>query len=133
MPATCVRRCSSFYRNPAWGFENQADFINAAVEIETSLAPDELLKSIKEIEIQLGRKPTFRWGPRVVDIDILLYGREMIREPHLSVPHLHLLERPFAAVPLLEIAPDILLPDSRLLRNAADTDSRNLEKIGLKE
>ncbi|MBC5800068.1 MAG: 2-amino-4-hydroxy-6-hydroxymethyldihydropteridine diphosphokinase [Candidatus Eremiobacteraeota bacterium] len=94
---------SRLYRSPAWGVTDQAPFINAAVLLETALAARELLTALQALEVELGRVATYRWGPRVIDLDILAYDDACIREPGLSVPHERLFERAFALAPLAEI------------------------------
>jgi 2-amino-4-hydroxy-6-hydroxymethyldihydropteridine diphosphokinase len=106
-----IRKISSVYESAPWGYEEQEDFLNLALEVETDLSPLELLKLIKGIEERMGRKPTIRWGPRNIDIDILLYDDISFSHPSLTIPHPHLKERLFALLPLQEIAPQILLPD----------------------
>jgi len=96
---------SSLYRTAAWGVTDQADFINAAALLETTLAPHDLLRALKELEDELGRVPTVRWGPRVIDLDILAYDDLALHTPDLVVPHERLHERAFALAPLAEIDP----------------------------
>lgn len=112
MPTTRVTAVSGLYRTPAWGVTEQADFINAVARLETALAPGELLEQLLSIERSAGRDRTAatRWGPRTLDLDLLLYGELIVDEPGLRVPHPHLHERAFALVPLLEIAPDAVIP-----------------------
>lgn len=115
LPVTRVLAVSRLYRTQAWGRINQPDFINAAVLLQTELAPQELLKHLLAIERDAGRSrgseiASMRWGPRVLDLDLLLYGDRVINEPGLRVPHPHLHERAFALVPLAEIAPDANFP-----------------------
>jgi len=96
---------SALYRTAPWGVEDQAPFVNAAVLLETSLAPRPLLAALKRIEVEEGRVGTFRWGPRVLDLDILTYDGVRLDDPELTVPHPRLHERAFALVPLAEIDP----------------------------
>jgi 2-amino-4-hydroxy-6-hydroxymethyldihydropteridine diphosphokinase len=96
---------SSFYRSAPWGVTDQAEFVNAALLLDTSLEPLDLLHALKTIEGELGRVETFRWGPRVVDLDILTYGDRVVDERELTVPHARLFERAFALAPLAEIDP----------------------------
>jgi 2-amino-4-hydroxy-6-hydroxymethyldihydropteridine diphosphokinase len=100
-----VEARSGLYRSPPWGVLEQADFINAAALLETPLGPRELLGALKALEGELGRVATFRWGPRVIDLDILAYDELTIDEPDLVIPHPRLAERAFAVVPLAEIDP----------------------------
>lgn len=114
LPGTRLLRASRLYRTPAWGVTDQPDFLNAVAALETTLAPQALLHALLTIERQAGRDRSGdaarRWGPRVLDLDLLLYGERTIDEPGLHVPHPHLHERAFALVPLLEISPDIRIP-----------------------
>ncbi len=96
---------SSLYRTRAWGVTDQPDFLNAAVLLETELGVRELLGELKAIEGELGRIPTFRWGPRAIDLDILAYDDLRVDESDLIVPHARLFERAFALAPLSEIDP----------------------------
>jgi 2-amino-4-hydroxy-6-hydroxymethyldihydropteridine diphosphokinase len=116
-----IAAVSSVYQSKPWGVADQPEFLNAVVQAETLLSPRELLGFVKEIEFRLGRRPTRRWGPRLIDIDLLLYGMQEVREPDLHIPHPYLLDRDFAFIPLLELAPDVRLPDGRELRTLVQT------------
>jgi 2-amino-4-hydroxy-6-hydroxymethyldihydropteridine diphosphokinase len=109
---------SSFRETDPVGNVDQPRFVNAAAEIETSLGPRELLESLLEVERSLGRDRTReeRWGPRTIDLDLLLYGDETVDEPGLKVPHPRLAERAFVLEPLLELDPGLRLPDGGALR-----------------
>lgn len=96
---------SSLYRTPPWGKTDQPDFVNAAVALDTQLAPRDLLGALKAMEIELGRAAGERWGPRRIDFDILDYGEAIVDDGDLVIPHPRLRERAFALVPLAEIAP----------------------------
>jgi 2-amino-4-hydroxy-6-hydroxymethyldihydropteridine diphosphokinase len=96
---------SSLYRTKPWGPSDQPDFVNAALLLETELSPRALLVELKRLETELGRVVTYRWGPRVIDLDILAYDDVQIDEPDLAIPHPRLPERAFALVPLAEIDP----------------------------
>lgn len=93
-----------------WGVKDQPQFVNMAVEAETDVSPRELLELIKRIESDMGRRPGKKWGPRVIDIDILMYDHLQINEEGLSVPHPLLHERVFVLEPLAEIAPEKIHP-----------------------
>ena len=114
LPGTRLVAASRLYRTPAWGKREQPDFINAAALLETSLPARALLDGLLEIERRFGRTRAAdgsdRWGARTLDLDLLLYGAEVIDEPGLHVPHPHLHERAFALVPLLEVAPLAVIP-----------------------
>jgi 2-amino-4-hydroxy-6-hydroxymethyldihydropteridine diphosphokinase len=105
---------SSCYETPAVGpVTDQEDFYNAVVEIETTLSPQELLTRIKSVERELGRVPRERWGPRVIDIDILLWNNNVLQEEGLTVPHPEMTTRAFVLTPLAELAPDVVHPVAR--------------------
>lgn len=110
---------SSFRETDPVGVVDQPRFVNAAAALETSLRPRELLERLLDVERSLGRDRAVekRWGPRTVDLDLLLYGGESIDEPGLEVPHPRLAERAFVLEPLLELDPDLRLPDGRPLRD----------------
>ncbi len=106
-----VQRASSLYETAPLGGPPQRSFVNLVVRIETDLDPRALLEVCQHIEHQLGREPSeIRWGPRVVDLDILLYGDEKLNEPDLEIPHPRIAQRRFVLVPLLEIDPDVSDP-----------------------
>jgi len=94
---------SSLYHSEPWGVSDQPEFTNAAAVIETALGPHELLAVLQELERELGRTPTYRWGPRAIDLDILYYGDAVVDDPELQIPHPRLTERAFALMPLAEI------------------------------
>lgn len=98
---------SAYYETSPVGYLDQPDFVNCAVGIEADISPGQLLKSTMEIENEMGRMRSIRWGPRVIDIDILLYGEIKICHDNLVIPHPRMTERGFVMVPLAEIAPDI--------------------------
>lgn len=109
-PGLRVLKRSTNYETEPEGEEEQPNFINAAVEIETSLAPQKLLSVIQDIETALGREREFEWGPRPIDIDILIFGDRVISTDNLQIPHPLLHERIFALQPLKEIAPYLVHP-----------------------
>lgn len=100
-----VLRRSSLYKTEPVGLEDQPWFVNCAVEIRTGLRPRPLLEILKKIEIDMGRNGSVKWGPRVIDLDILLYGQELVSEEGLTIPHPEMHKRRFVLQPLFEIAP----------------------------
>jgi 2-amino-4-hydroxy-6-hydroxymethyldihydropteridine diphosphokinase len=100
-----VLRKSSLYRTEPVGLEDQPWFVNCAVEIRTALRPRPLLEVLKGIESEMGRADSARWGPRVIDLDILLYGQELVSEEGLTIPHPEMHKRRFVLQPLFDIAP----------------------------
>ncbi len=101
---------SRWYETAAVGLPGAPQFLNGVVRLETNLAPDELLRQTREIERRLGRDPLRRAGSRTMDIDILLYGRQVISRPGFEVPHPRLHQRAFVLVPLAELAPNLVHP-----------------------
>lgn len=129
---TRLLRASRLYRTPAWGLEQQPDFINGVVALETGLTPRELLDALLDVEREFGRERDdgLRWGPRSLDLDLLLHGDAVVEQPGLRLPHPHLHERAFALVPLLEIAADILIPGQGSARDALSRlDASAIEAI----
>lgn len=105
-----VTQVSSIYETDPVGFIDQDDFLNAVVEVDTALTPQDLLGATKRIEIELKRVKKDHWGPRIIDLDILLYDDATLAEPHLNLPHPEVKNRAFVLVPLVEIAPEKRLP-----------------------
>jgi len=101
---------SALYETPAWGVEDQPGFLNMTIKAETDLTPTALRDHVKHIERDLGRKPSYHWGPRLIDIDILLYEDLIVDTPDLVIPHPQMHKRPFVLVPLETIAPDVVHP-----------------------
>ncbi|PWF64105.1 2-amino-4-hydroxy-6-hydroxymethyldihydropteridine diphosphokinase [Shewanella sp. BC20] len=110
-------KLSPYYGSAPMGDVVQPDYINAVASFETSLAPIALLDALQEIENTQGRVRKERWGPRTLDLDLLLYGDTIIDEPRLKVPHYGMKERSFVLVPLAAIAPDLVLPCKTPLRS----------------
>lgn len=110
LPGTRLVRSSSLYRTAPVGYAAQPDFLNAVAEIETALAPRALLEALRAIETQAGRVRAFANGPRVLDLDLLLYDDSVLREPGLELPHPRMHERAFVLAPLVEIAPQAEIP-----------------------
>ncbi len=107
---THILACSSFYKSPPLGPQDQPDFINCVAKLETGLSAHMLLSALQEIEDQHGRKRERLWGPRTLDLDILLFGERVINDEDLTVPHPQMRNRGFVLVPLTEIDPDISIP-----------------------
>ena len=137
LPETRLLACSSLYRSAPVGFLEQPDFINAVVKIETRLAPLELLKSLLALEQENGRTREFQNAPRTLDLDVLLYDDLQHHEHGLTVPHPHMHKRAFVLQPLLEIAPDCMIPAvgaaADAMQQCLDQQlERLLNKAGLK-
>lgn len=122
---------SSDYVTPPWGEENQARFINACIEIETSLDPHALLFTLHKIEKQFGRDRAReqRWGPRPLDLDILAYDDVSLQKPELTLPHPRLFERAFVLVPLAEIVPDRLIGGRTVRAALAQLSTEGIERL----
>jgi len=116
LPRSQLLRSSAFYRTKPLGPQNQPDYLNAAVALETLLPPEQLLDHTQEIERNQGRvRKDERWGPRTLDIDIMLYGQQVINTERLIVPHYGMKTREFMLYPLAEIAPELQFPDGETL------------------
>lgn len=122
-PDITVEAVSSLHETPPWGDTDQGPFLNVAAGIRTSLAPHALLDVAKTIEVALGRVETRRWGPRVIDIDIVHMEGVTLDDERLTLPHRHWRERAFVIVPLAEIAPDLAI-EGRPIIDAADRIAR---------
>jgi 2-amino-4-hydroxy-6-hydroxymethyldihydropteridine diphosphokinase len=128
-PDVRVMRVSSLYRTPPWGPVEQPDFLNAAAQVETVLPVRGLLELCLETERGLKRVRRERWGPRAIDIDILVYGEEAIAEEELEVPHPRMLGRAFVLAPLAEIAPDLRLAGVTAADRLARLDSTGIVRL----
>ncbi len=126
-----IRRASKIYRTQPVGFARQRWFYNQVLEVEAALSPLELLRAVEGIESIMKRRPSFRFGPRRIDIDILLAGKKVIRTRKLIIPHPRMAERNFVLVPLSEIAPDIIHPV--LHRSALDLRQASRDRHRVRE
>ncbi|MDG7014051.1 MAG: 2-amino-4-hydroxy-6-hydroxymethyldihydropteridine diphosphokinase [Nitrososphaerota archaeon] len=129
-------KASSVYETEPMYYEDQGWFLNCVVAVETDLRPRALLQGLQAMEMELGRKRTVRYGPRVIDLDILFYGSEVVSEPGLEIPHPKIAERPFVLVPLNEIRPDLVHPvlgrrASELLGNLKPGGEQVIKRPGL--
>jgi 2-amino-4-hydroxy-6-hydroxymethyldihydropteridine diphosphokinase len=122
---------TSDYRTPPWGMENQPAFTNACIEVETTLAPQALFHQCQHIEYMLGRNRATeaRWGPRIIDIDLLTYDDVVLNAPELTLPHPRLFERAFVLVPLAEIVPDRMIGGRRVRDAVRQVDTRGIERL----
>lgn len=121
-----IKAISSFYGNPPMGPTDQPNFVNAVAKLATTMPALDLLNFLQGIERKQNRVKKMHWGPRTIDLDILLYGVEMINLPNLMIPHPGLTQRPFVVWPLLEIAPDLILPNLIPLKQIAKNLDNNL-------
>ena len=122
LPDTALIKCSSLYKSQPMGPQDQPDYVNAVALIETALSPESLLQHTQLIESQQGRiRKANRWGPRTLDLDMLLFGLQRIDNEHLTVPHSGMKQREFVLYPLFEIAPDLILPCGEKLANLVMT------------
>ena len=126
-----VSRVSSLWRTPPWGKTDQPAFLNACALIETQLPPLTLLAALQDIEREIGRTPGERWGPRLIDIDILFYGDISLNDDALTIPHKNLLKRAFVLAPLAEIAGDRVIGGRCVADSLGDIDSEGLERLPL--
>jgi 2-amino-4-hydroxy-6-hydroxymethyldihydropteridine diphosphokinase len=126
-----THKASAFYETEAWGKKDQRDFLNMAMLMETSHSPDELLDIIHKVENKIGRNRIEKWAARVIDIDILFYNSDIIKNDHLKIPHPEITNRKFVLVPLKEILPDFRHPEtgktvSQMLEDCNDSSWVNL-------
>lgn len=126
---TRITGVSSLYRTPPWGKLDQPDFLNAAAEISTVLAPRALLDLCLDAERKLKRVREERWGPRLIDIDILVFGDRVIHETGLEVPHPRMLERAFVLAPLAEIAPGLVVSGRSITDRLVAVDTSGIERL----
>ena len=128
-PEVVVLKSSSVYETEPWGFFDQPDFLNQVLLAETQLSARDLLNYIKEIEVEIGRVPSFRFGPRLVDIDIIFFGDHIIHELGLEIPHHRFKDRAFVLVPLAEISPDMVVPgtDTTILDLLGELDTSGVD------
>lgn len=113
-PQMTVKKKSKIYETPPWGYTDQESFLNQVVLATTYLEPEPLLKHLKRLEVALGRKASFRYGPRMIDIDILFYDDLILETPSLTIPHPHVYDRGFVLVPLMDIAPEFVHPVTKI-------------------
>ena len=131
-----ILKASALYRTPPWGDDQQDDFINAVVQIETNLGPIPLLHALQSIENKMGRQRSGRrWGPRLIDIDLLLYGDQRVESEELELPHPRMHERAFVLIPLCELDNTVTIPGhgmaQELLQQLDSCGIFRLEKGGL--
>lgn len=105
-----ITAVSPLYQTPPWGVTDQPDFLNLCLVAQTDLTPEELLTFVKNLEVEMGRQPAERWGPRLIDIDILFYANQLVETEKMTIPHPRLAERAFVLWPLADIAPDFVHP-----------------------
>ncbi len=128
-PDIDVVAVSSLYRTPPWGKIDQPDFLNAAAELRTTLSPRGLLDVCLEAERRLKRVRKERWGPRLIDMDILAFGDSKIHEAGLEIPHPRMLERAFVLVPLAEIAGDFVIEGLSVSNHLTNLDASGIERL----
>lgn len=129
-PRTAVDAVSLVYESEPWGLTGQPQFANAVARLGTRLTPEQMLGSLLDTEVSLGRVRGERYGPRVIDLDLLLYGGEEIDTPDLVLPHPRLLERDFVVTPLLDVAPEVRLPDATRPGREAAVEGRVVAVLG---
>lgn len=131
LPATRLLRTSRLYRTPPWGMLDQPWFVNSAAALDTELAPAALMQALQELELRSGReRGAQRWGPRRIDLDLLLYDDLVIDTPELQLPHPRLAERAFVLVPLADLAKDLTLPGGQSVEALlAQVDTAGIEPL----
>ena len=109
----------------AWGKTDQADFVNSVICIKTTLSPQHLLDSLQNIEQQMGRVKAEKWGPRIIDIDILVFADFVVNQPQLCIPHPYICERSFVLAPLFELNPQLFIPKLGKLSELVNKEKLN--------
>jgi 2-amino-4-hydroxy-6-hydroxymethyldihydropteridine diphosphokinase len=130
-PEIIVLAESHVYETPPWGYENQPAFLNMVIKAETGLEPEPLLAYLKQLEVELGREQNIRWGPRLIDLDILFYDDLVLDSLPLVIPHPRLHERAFVLVPLMDVAPDLVHPvfRSRVSDFLAELETKGIARF----
>jgi 2-amino-4-hydroxy-6-hydroxymethyldihydropteridine diphosphokinase len=128
-PKLRVVAVSSLYRTPPWGRIDQPDFLNAAAQVATKLSPHGLLDLCLAVERRLKRVRRERWGPRLIDLDILMFGERKLQEAGLEIPHPRMLDRAFVLAPLAEIAPRLVVAGEPLSNHLARVELSGIEKL----
>jgi 2-amino-4-hydroxy-6-hydroxymethyldihydropteridine diphosphokinase len=123
IPHTTITAQSRLYETKPLGPQNQPDYVNQVIAVETQLSPHALLNALLDIELQMGRIRLERWGARIIDCDIILFGDQIIQTPSLTIPHPEMKNRSFVLYPLAEIAPDLVLPSKEALQDIIDRDA----------
>jgi 2-amino-4-hydroxy-6-hydroxymethyldihydropteridine diphosphokinase len=123
-----IRRSRNFATEP-WGKTDQDWFVNACIAVATALPVRQLLARCQEIERRMGRVPTEKWGPRIIDLDLLVYGAAVIEEPDLKLPHPHIGERAFVLAPLMDIAPELAIGGHRVRELHAAIDASGVKPL----
>ena len=131
LPASTLLACSPLYRSRPMGPADQPDYINGVALLETRLTPHQLLDQTQRIELEQGRvRKAERWGPRTLDLDLLLFGDAVINDERLTVPHYGMKERDFVLLPLFDLAPDLVLPCGTALHTLMSAcDDAQLDKL----
>ena len=133
LPRTHFIACSPLYGSRPMGPSDQPDYVNGVAWLDTELTPHQLLDATQQIELDLGRvRKAERWGPRTLDLDLLLYGDQLIDDERLTVPHYGMKQRAFVLLPLFDLAPELVLPCGTPLRSLATTcDRTGLEPLAV--
>lgn len=131
LPRTAISTRSALYLTPPWGVTEQPDFINAVAAVTTTLGAHELLDELQQLEQRAGRqRDGKRWGPRVLDLDLLLYGDDCWTDARLTVPHPRMVERAFVLLPLAEIAPNLAVPGHGAVAGLlAQVDTQGCQRV----
>ncbi len=126
-----LMKVARLYLTKAWGKTDQDDFVNTVIKVSTTLKPKTLLTKVQEIETEMGRVEAEKWGPRLIDIDILLYSNNVVNQPHLTIPHPHMTKRSFVLAPLNEISPNLVIPKAGNISKYIDKKEQDKEIIAI--
>lgn len=129
-PEVDLVRLSPVYETAPWGVQDQPPFLNMVIAVRSTLGPQKLLSAVKELESRLGRVPSERWGPRAIDIDLLVFGEEAVDLPDLQLPHPRICERQFVLVPLAAVAPEVEVSPGVAAESLADSGDAEVHLVG---
>ena len=124
-----IRKISKVYETKAWGYTNQDDFLNICMEIDTNLEPEELLEVCHNIENQLKRVRTIRWGPRTIDVDILFFNNIASDDKALTLPHPRIKERAFVLIPLMDLNKELIIDDKNISYYLSKLNKEEIEEV----
>jgi 2-amino-4-hydroxy-6-hydroxymethyldihydropteridine diphosphokinase len=129
IPDTTITKKSKIYETKAWGYTDQADFLNLCLEINTNLSPMELLKNCQNIELKLKRERVLRWGPRTIDIDILFYDDIISNDEILTIPHPRIHKRAFVMIPLMDLNENLVINKNTIKEHLQNITQEEMDEV----
>lgn len=129
IPDTTITKKSKIYETKAWGYTDQADFLNLCLEVNTNLSPMELLKNCQNIELKLKRERVLRWGPRTIDIDILFYNDIISNDEILTIPHPRIHKRAFVMIPLMDLNENLVINNNTIKEHLQNITLEEMDEV----